>query len=418
MATSALTKFIINECFEQHRDSKIDESMITHDLKITYARAWISKVAVNINQLKATTHVAKYTHGGAKCSRLIKITDEDSKYLSTGNVGLDCLDISGNAAFLNCAKLLRTVVEGQSLMGCIKNNDFHSLSEISESPMQLQQWVDSFEQIWIPDPPISHKLAKQIYFPVGEEYHLLCPLFASSLAQELHKRIKFLEDDKEARMIRDAHKAGVWHSQVDIRFPDLAEVHYGGTKPLNISALNSTRQGKMWLLPSRPPVWKVFHHQPKNIRSLFKPYGCFDKSAKKITSNLVFFIKKSFRKNRDFRHKVSGYVDELIDILFTQAEMLQQECWQGWTLNNMELPIHQQLWLDPWRSKSEESFRIDREKGEWQALIADDFARWLNYHLKKGGVDVGKAELKQWSSKPLFRRRMWEMEAILQEALK
>ncbi|MFM9785779.1 type I-F CRISPR-associated protein Csy1, partial [Streptomyces scabiei] len=85
----------------------------------------------------------------------------------------------------------------------------------------------------------SHKLAKQVYFPVGNDYHLLCPLFATSLAQVLHEKLVASRFGEEAKAARDAHKAGKWHPQPDVRYPDMAEMHFGGTKPQNISALNS-----------------------------------------------------------------------------------------------------------------------------------------------------------------------------------
>lgn len=50
--------------------------------------------------------------------------------------------------------------------------------------------------------------------------------------------------------------------------------------------------------------------------------------------------------------------------------------------------------------------------------MAEDFARWLNYRLKKASSDVGAIEQKEWRSQSLFAQRMREMEAVLQEALK
>lgn len=77
---------------------------------------------------------------------------------------------------------------------------------------------------------------------------------------------------EESKAIRDARKAGKWHSQPDIRFPNLAEMHFGGTKPQNISLLNSVRGGRVWLLPSMPPArgrW-IAHHKKCAV---FLPYA-------------------------------------------------------------------------------------------------------------------------------------------------
>jgi CRISPR-associated protein Csy1 len=49
------------------------------------------------------------------------------------------------------------------------------------------------------------------------------------------------------------------------------------------------------------------------------------------------------------------------------ASELQRDTWQNWTLDCPELKSHQQLWLDPWRTKTDEAFRLERDKDDWQA---------------------------------------------------
>ena len=122
--------------------------------------------------------------------------------------------------------------------------------------------------------------------------------------------------------------------------------------------------------------------------------------------------------NCHIRRARAGFVDALIDLLFFHAATLQQETWQGWTLNNPDLPAHQQLWLDPWRGVSDNAFALEREKGDWQKLVADDFARWLNQRLRAAKLEVGSTERREWRSRPQFRYRMREMEAILLEVMK
>ena len=196
-------------------------------------------------------------------------------------------------------------------------------------------------------------------------------------------------------------------------------MHFGGTKPQNISALNSSRGGRLWLLSSEPPRWKHLNNAPKRMVNLFMQYGAFDREASRIISGMSFLLKeKADKKYRPIRSMRARYVDELIDLLFAHAATYQQENWQNWTQNTPDLPFYQQLWLDPWRTLADETFRLEREKGDWQAGVADDFARWLNYRLNKIRLDVGIVERNEWRTQPLFRRRMREMEAILQEGLK
>ncbi|VFS89954.1 CRISPR type I-F/YPEST-associated protein Csy1 [Raoultella planticola] len=51
----------------------------------------------------------------------------------------------------------------------------------TDDAAQLDEWISGFSSALNTGEPTSHKLAKQSYFPVKEGYHLLSPLFATSL---------------------------------------------------------------------------------------------------------------------------------------------------------------------------------------------------------------------------------------------
>lgn len=382
-------------------------------------RHWLTDAARRAGQISLVTHAAKFTHGDSRASSLYSETQAHDGYLSTASLSSVRTDAVGNAAALDVAKLLQTDIEGDSLLAALKRGDTRPLAAFAENEAQLTQWVADFSRALTANQPASHKLAKQIYFPVSDSYHLLSPLFATSLTQAVHEKMAALRFDKEAKAIRDARRAGKWHSLPDIRFYQVAEMHFGGTKPQNISALNSARGGRVWLLSSRPPVWRRSDSAPQNMRSMFDLRGEFHRTALPTLKRLVSLLTRSADyNNQSIRAARDGYIDELIDILFMQAASLQQEKWQGWTRDNPLLKPHQQLWLDPWRIKTEETFSAEREKEAWQAQVADDFARWLNYFLGKSLKDAGDAERRYWKTRPLFRRRMREMEAMVQEALK
>ncbi|WGM53555.1 type I-F CRISPR-associated protein Csy1 [Escherichia ruysiae] len=312
---------------------------------------------------------------------------------------------------------MTTTVHGDSLLASLKRGDYQSLNAFALDDEQLKQWVECFSQAYASEWIKAHKLSKQIYFPVDDGYHLLCPLFSSSLAQAMYEKLTAVRFSEESKAIRDAHKAGKWHSQPDIRFPNLAEMHYGGGNQQNISLLNSARVGRVWLLPSMPPTWTTQERAPQNMRSIFALRGDFNRSASGTIARMTYLLKVDIN-NVHIRTARAKYIDELIDLLFMQASSFQQEKWQGWSAQSPELPRHQQLWLDPWRSLSDEAFKLEREKNDWQRIVADDFARWLNYRLKKASFDVGAVEQREWRSQSLFTQRMREMEAVLQEALK
>ena len=61
---------------------------------------------------------------------------------------------------------------------------------------------------------------------------------------------------------------GVFHD-----YPGLAVQNMGGTKPQNISQLNSERRGMNYLLSSLPPKWKVNAQRfPTHADSVFTRY--------------------------------------------------------------------------------------------------------------------------------------------------
>lgn len=376
---------------------------------------WLTDAARRAGQISLVTHAAKFTHGDSKSSSVYRETQSDDGYLSTTALTNITPDAVGNAAVLDVAKLLQMNINGDSLLACLKRGDVQPLKALAEDDVQLTQWVAGFNQALVPSQPASHKLAKQIYFPVGDNYHLLCPLFATSLAQALYEKMVAARFGEEAKAARDAHRAGHWHSQADTRYPRLAEMHFGGARQQNISALNCARGGRIWLLPSLPPEWANLQRVPENMRSLF----AFNRVGSGVISRMTFLLKVNADKNNIHIRKIRAkHVDEMIDLLFMQASALQQEKWQGWSQKCPELPQHQKLWLDPWLSKTDEAFKCERDKNDWQAAVADDFVHWLKYRLKKTHLDVSIAEQREWCTQSFFRQRMREMEAILQEALK
>ena len=106
-------------------------------------------------------------------------------------------------------------------------------------------------------------MAKQLYWLAGDtphddgHYHLLQPMFSSTLAHAVHAEIqdaRFGETNKAARQARRENKPA---ETMYRDYRNLVVRKLGGTKPQNISQLNSERGGTNYLLPSLPPpAWK------------------------------------------------------------------------------------------------------------------------------------------------------------------
>lgn len=384
-------------------------------------RNWLTDAAARAGQISLVTHAAKYTHSDSKGSSVYASPHSEEHYLSTATLHKPAVDAVGNAAALDVAKLLQTEHEGDSLLACLQRQDFSPLAELADSPEQLDLWIAGFNQALVDKQPASHKLAKQVYFPVEEQYHLLSPLFSSSLAQAMHERLSEARFGEEVKEANQARKAERWHPHTLTYYPQMAALSIGGTKPQNISYLNSTRGGKAWLLPCQPPEWNTLEKPPYHCRSVFEKQGPFHYLARGSAMALKrFLLSVEDRGNTvEIRRQRQAYVDEIIDLLFNVAADIQRESWCGWSKQpDCEMKQAHQLWLDPYRTREDELFHAERDKGDWQADIADDFAVWLNYQLRDERLNVGMVERREWRTEPLFKQRLRELEVGLAEDLK
>ncbi|HAS1311284.1 TPA: type I-F CRISPR-associated protein Csy1 [Enterobacter bugandensis] len=436
MSVEALSAFIAEyiagrrqtklEAFDKEAAKRSDTDSATlaaerRELELRYEpKAWLTDAAKRAGQINLVTHAAKFTHGDSKSSSIYSEAVALEGYLSTAALsGLEP-DAVGNAAALDVAKLLQTRVEGgDSLLASLKRGDRAALAAFTDDADQLDEWIAGFSRALTPGEPASHKLAKQGYFPVGENYHLLSPLFATSLVHAMHQKMIAFRFGDDVKAIWKARREKTWHPTPLTLFPDSAEIHFGGTKPQNISYLNSVRGGRSWLLSCQPPQWKKADKPPTTLRSIFTSGGQFDRRANSTVQLLVSLLTRTGDyTNVRIREARDEYIDALIDLLFVVASELQRDTWQNWTLSCERLVTHQQLWLDPWRTKTDEAFRLERNKDDWQVSVATDFALWLNARLSKVLKDLGYVEQREWQTRERLRSNLREMEKIIREALK
>lgn len=438
MLHEGLTEFIISYIAER-RQAKLDSfdkntvkrlSAVTEDerpeleVKISQdryelerryeTRAWLTDAAKRADQISLVTHPAKYTHGYSKSSSILSQTITKEGYLSSSTLNDPAMDIDGNSAVLDVGSLLQAKIGGDSLLSCLQRGDHLALKELSENDEQLALWIQGFSRALTTTRPMSHKLAKQVYVPVGDSYHLLNPLFSSSLAQALHQRMVALRFSEESKIIWKARHDKKWHADPLVIFPQTAVMNFGGTKPQNISALNSSRGGRVWLLSSASPQWETQDKPPVALKTLFGQ-GPYERATRMLRRRLIqLLVSAGENNNYAIRQQRDRYIDELIDPLFNIAADIQCREWAGWTADEKcQLKPHQQLWLDPWRAKYDEAFFNEREKGDWQDAVTDDFALWLNSHLRRAELKVGEAERREWQTQPLFKRRLREMEQAI-----
>lgn len=381
-------------------------------------RTWLTDAAARAGQISLVTHAVKYFHGDAKGSSVYStVRNNETAYLTTATLPSPAADAVGNSAALDVAKLLQTEHEGDSLLASLKRGDFSALAALAENEMQAKQWISGFMQALSDKTLSTHQLAKQLYFPVSDagEYHLLSPLYSSSLAHALFQRISHARYSEASVAARKARREGHGHPEAVQYFPDLAVQNMGGTKPQNISYLNSARGGKNHLLRCAPPQWQQSLKPPVSHKTFLTAVS---PKVTRVVSDLRRYLHTVYERDNtmEIRQQRAEYVDELIGMIFSYAAEIQSLTdLQGWSQReDCVLKAAHQLWLDPLRQHTDPDFKLRREGGEWISEIAEDFAHWLNTRLKQDEkLNVGAVEFREWSV--LMRRRLREFDAAQQE---
>lgn len=359
--------------------------------------AWLEDAAKRVKQIQAVTHSLKPIHPDAKGSSLFC---EPSALAGLQEVGSHVLgpmpdmDVVGNAAALDVYKFLKIEHNGKSLLSLAVDADADLGRAMSEDPTKAQLWMAAFAGL--PEPRgvhSSHKHAKQVYWPIGSdphddaEYHLLAPLYPTSLIHSVYRRLQDDRFGEEAKAARHARKAGEWHERPIHEYPNLAVQQLGGTKPQNISQLNSERRGNNYLLASLPPIWRSLRIKPLfGVRSLLQVYR-WRREVRLLTDQLRRFLGADPVGNLRTRERRDALVDALLEelIQFT-AEVRQLD--PGWSRDpRCELPPAQCAWLDPTSPDNAPIEPIDP--------LAGDFANWLNAQLRKP-LPIGDPEYLHW----------------------
>ena len=383
---------------------------------------WLTDAAKRAKQISFVTHALKYTHQDAKGTS-IKIKSSEGlllckEFLCTNSFKSLKNDLVGNAAALDVGKLLLLEADGKKLLEFVEDNDGTPFRPFANTDKQISDWLEGFNEPLRTSKPASHKLSKQIYFPVpNRQYHLLSPLFSSSLCNAMDERIRKARYSEEMKEIRTAKKKGVFSEKTLISFPDLAIQTFGGTKPQNISQLNTERGGKTFLLNCTPPTWNTIKRPPLNTESIFRN-GYFGRKVYRDISELKAFLETNLEKNSNLRirSRRTKAVDSIIDKLFQYAAEIQNLTeFQGWSMtSDCKLSEAEKLWLDPLRSKFDQEFANKREQKNWCSEIARNFSKWFNSQLRyKSKLSMGDAELIEWQK--LVEKEMAQLKEDLED---
>lgn len=353
--------------------------------------------------LQVVTHTLKPIHPDAKGTNLYC---PPNTLPALDVVGSHCLgddfapDVVGNAAALDVYKFLKqTYQDGEkqrSLLDLAIAEDADFAAALSDDPAQAQAWMQAFAVLIQPRGRIaSHTFAKQIYWAVDDdennEFHLLAPLYSSPLAHWLFARLQDDRFSEEAKAARQARKDNTLSERAVHEYPRLAVQKLGGTKPQNISQLNSERGGNNNLLASLPPIWKT-----QGVKPLYHTDSLFSrfenrKAVRKIVKTLRDFLKTDPNPTLETRNQRAAYIEDLMDEFFQfSAELWElNESQAGWTQHDdCLLDSAQCHWLDPYGVPEP----VPTDTNE---RISAAFARWLNAQLDDYFA-VGDPEFFAW----------------------
>jgi CRISPR-associated protein Csy1 len=419
---------------EARREAKLKGKEDDADSASKYEYAsWLADAARRVGQIQAVTHVLKATHPDARGSSLHVAPSRMPQRTEIGSHLLGenfAEDVVGNAAALDVFKFLKIEVDGKRLFEWMQGDDADLRNALSNDDERAAAWMKAFASLVREDSDAAtHPMAKQVYWLVGDEpqddtqYHLLQPMFSSSLMHAVHADVqdaRFGENNKEARQAF-REKQAFATSYRDYR--NLAVRKLGGTKPQNVSQLNSERGGVNYLLASLPPpAWQ--RNERTNVTkhdSAFDVFLWFG-NVRELVDTLRNFLRANpdrVEETRDHRKTIEQAIGQEL-ALFGVA--VRAEYPAGWTrTDDRDRPRCEQLWLDPDRvelpnrsdpahpewTEDDAAFRRDYEFGHWPDEVATRFGNWLNAQLRKADELVSMAEPE---------RNHWARQAILEVA--
>ena len=368
-----------------------EKQKILSDLEEKFSlNNWLPDAAKRASQLSMVSHPGKFSHPSAKTSSIIaKRERANDGYLRSGNVEYD-LDVFGNAAALDVYKFLNLKIDdGDSILSHLERDSqsVKSIFTISAASYEdLKAGLLSIKQT--DNSAQTDRLVKQVYFSVKNSYHLLSILTPSGLASEVKSRIDKIRFSEVAKQARDCRKENKFHEAGFDDLFDLTVIGYGGTKPQNISILNSQNGGKSYLMSSLPPkLEKRDVRLPSNNffkNSLWvKPF----KGDFQFLDKLIHDRKNNYEIRNEITKTINHIADQVLQIVFKIRSL--DEGWSG-KENYSSLPLAQRIWLD-------DSYLRQREnESDWLDEIARDFARWIistyEYLFKEAHEKLGDDE--------------------------
>lgn len=222
---------------------------------------WLPNAAKRAGQISMATHPCTFSHPSARKNKNGYVSSvisdahfAEDGFLKSGNVNVET-DALGNAAALDVYKFLTLELsDGKPLISHIKQDTESATSLLSIKGQSYQELKNGFMVMSESSVKnITSSKIKQVYFPVGADYHQLSILTNSGLIYKLRERIDAIRFSEKNKIIRALKRNNENSNEGFFELYNLTTIGYGGTKPQNISVLNNRNGGKTHLLQSLPP---------------------------------------------------------------------------------------------------------------------------------------------------------------------
>ena len=338
------------------------------------------------------THTAKGIHSSSKSSNVIFKPNNRHKLLGSHSIKSLMIDANNSNTAVHVANLSNitnflNIVCGEKRVHDLIISGDKGVIELFDKKLSANIFanIKSMLSENIESNPKISELEKQMLFPLpNDDYVCIYPLYPTALTHEMFLKInhiKYSEENKNARQQKKEKTGFLKHTDII----DLAYVKLGGKKPLNVSVFNKDQNGKNYLLPSMPPIFR----QSQAIKISKNANSIFDVKAleyrNKDSLKALFDIIKVDYNNMNIRDTRKKIVSEIAYyMIISIGETIQALYSAGWTKDYHNLSMNQKYWLDPKRGEldGEEGFKQARETEDWRTAIEVDFANWLQGILK------------------------------------
>lgn len=403
------------------KDKKLSElQKLRLEAPLTEIREWLNKITDKENKkapikeshrISKATHALKFSHSSAEAACIELKEKCDDLLLTTSSLKKELVfDLAHNdGALISISRFLGLSLQKTQIIDLIQKNEFNFLKPFKTSENEFNNWKEVLQNVVCLSEIKTTDKSKQIYFPVNKlgqpisikntAYHLISPLFPSSLAEELYVVInlnKYGEEQKEVReqTKQEKDKPSKYHPKTLVDFTNLGIQKFGGEYPRNVSMLNADRGGKSYLFSTQPSTWQSRLKPPVHKKSLFAYFSTpsINDDIHYLREYLLRFerlglsIKDPKRQDwivRKVQDDTENGFNSIIDeVLFYLGSI--QNLSPGWTDNELiKLKPQHQYCLDPYRDNP--SFQNQRKTTNWQSVVCQDFAQWLNHKLKGDG---------------------------------